>query len=190
MADDDRELMQRYCAGDAQAFRALYARVAPRLRGYLLRMTREPALADDLLQMTFLKLHRVRSAYVQSADPLPWLYAIAHRTFLDEVRKRKRAKVRLSADGESVPAGRAHITGIDEDHVVEGVDPELAQQALAALERLPESQRQAVVLVKLDGHSIQEAAAIAGTTAGAMKVRAHRGYTALRKVLGGKGADS
>jgi DNA-directed RNA polymerase specialized sigma24 family protein len=63
-------------------------------------------------------------------------------------------------------------------------DPEVTKAALAALALLPEQQREAVVLTKLDGKSVAEAAAIAGTTVGAMKVRAHRGYNALRKALG------
>jgi RNA polymerase sigma-70 factor (ECF subfamily) len=56
--------------------------------------------------------------------------------------------------------------------------------ALDALAELPVQQREAVVLTKLDGKSVAEAAEIAGTTVGAMKVRAHRGYEALRKLLG------
>ena len=55
--------------------------------------------------------------------------------------------------------------------------------ALDALASLPEMQREAVVLTKLDGKSVAEAAEIAGTSVGAMKVRAHRGYEALRKLL-------
>ena len=54
------------------------------------------------------------------------------------------------------------------------------------LAQLPVQQREAVVLTKLDGKSVAEAAEIAGTTVGAMKVRAHRGYEALRKLLVGK----
>ncbi|HTJ47353.1 MAG TPA: sigma factor-like helix-turn-helix DNA-binding protein, partial [Kofleriaceae bacterium] len=69
-------------------------------------------------------------------------------------------------------------------------DPELTKAALAALEALPPQQREAVVLTKLDGKSIAEAAAIAGTTPGAMKVRAHRGYVALRKALGSPEAST
>ena len=65
------------------------------------------------------------------------------------------------------------------------LDPELTRAALDALATLPAAQREAVVLTKLDGKSFAEAAEIAGTTAGAMKVRAHRGYVALRKALGG-----
>ncbi|HEU4727893.1 MAG TPA: RNA polymerase sigma factor [Kofleriaceae bacterium] len=179
-----RELMQRYCDGDAGAFRELYGLVAPRLLGYLLKMARERALADDLLQQTFLKVHRARGAYVRGADPLPWIYSIAHRTFIDETRRHKRAAVRVG-DAEELPEVHAGLTGESDDRrdEVRG-DPELMNAALDALAGLPPQQREAVVLTKLDGKSVAEAAEIAGTTVGAMKVRAHRGYEALRKLLG------
>jgi RNA polymerase sigma-70 factor (ECF subfamily) len=181
-----KDLMQRYCDGDAGAFRELYALVAPRLAGYLLKMTRERALADDLLQQTFLKVHRARAAYVRGADPLPWIYAIAHRTFIDEARKHKRAVVRVG-DDDQLPEVAAGLTGESEDRRDEGRgDPALVAAALDALQALPVQQREAVVLTKLDGKSVAEAADIAGTTVGAMKVRAHRGYEALRKLLGRK----
>src|SRR5258708_20973576 len=95
---DPVELMVKYCDGVASAFRELYALVAPRLLGYLVKMARDRAVAEDLLQHTFLKLHRARAAYVRGADPLPCLYAIAHRTFIDDARKRKRAIVRPAGD--------------------------------------------------------------------------------------------
>lgn len=181
--------MERYCSGDAEAFRTLYARVAPRMLGYLLRMSKDRALAEDLLQLTFLKVHRARAAYVRGADPMPWLYAIAHRTFLDEMRKRKRSRVQVG--GDDLPERPAHISGKAEDQVADadGSASELARLAIQALERLPDKQREAVVLTKLDGKSIAEAAAITGTTPGAMKVRAHRGYVALRKALAAMGVS-
>lgn len=183
---DPKELMARYQDGDAAAFRELYALVAPRLLGYLMKMARSKAVADDLLQQTFLKVHRARAAYVRGADPLPWIYSIAHRTFIDETRKVKRAVVRVAQDGEGVPEVPAGLDGESVDRRDEPrVDPELARAALDALARLPDQQREAVVLTKLDGKSVAEAAEIAGTSVGAMKVRAHRGYEALRKLLGG-----
>jgi RNA polymerase sigma-70 factor (ECF subfamily) len=181
---DARDLMELYCDGDASAFRALYALVAPRLLGYLVRMARERAVAEDLLQLTFMKIHRARSAYVRGADPLPWIYSIAHRTFLDEARRRRRAVVRVG-EGDQLPEQEADLRGETDDRRDDPrADPELVRTALDALARLPEPQREAVVLTKLDGKSVAEAAEIAGTTAGAMKVRAHRGYEALRKILG------
>ncbi|HEU0031562.1 MAG TPA: RNA polymerase sigma factor [Kofleriaceae bacterium] len=181
-----KELMARYCDGDATAFRELYALVAPRLYGYLLKMARQRAVADDLLQQTFMKVHRARAAYIRGADPIPWIYSIAHRTFLDEARKGKRAVVRVGDDDE-LPEPSADLQGAGEGTRDEPrADPELLQAALDALATLPEPQREAVVLTKLDGKSVAEAAEIAGTTVGAMKVRAHRGYEALRKLLGGR----
>jgi RNA polymerase sigma-70 factor, ECF subfamily len=179
-----KEMMQQYCDGDAGAFRALYALVAPRLLGYLLRMARERTLAEDLLQQTFLKVHRARAAYVRGADPLPWIYAIAHRTFLDEARRNVRAVVRVG-EADQLPEVAAGLTGESDDRRDEGRgDPELVAATLDALAQLPPPQREAVVRIKLDGKSVAEAAEIAGTTVGAMKVRAHRGYEALRKTLG------
>ena len=147
-------------------------------------MARSRALADDLLQHTFMKVHRARTAYVRGADPIPWIYSIAHRTFLDEARKQNRAHVRV-AEGDELPETKADLRGETDDRRDEPrADPELVQVALDALATLPAQQREAVVLTKLDGRSVAEAAEIAGTTVGAMKVRAHRGYEALRKLLG------
>ena len=178
--------MSRYCDGDVAAFRTLYARLAPRLLGYLRRMTRDTALAEDLLQQSFLKMHRARGAFVRGSDPVPWLYAIAHRTFLDEARRRKRSRVEVGRD--EPPEIAADITGLAAVDVDPGADDSaaLGKLAVAALETLPTGQREAVVLTKLGGKSIAEAAAIAGVTPGAMKVRAHRGYQALRKLLEGR----
>src|SRR4029078_12699594 len=125
-----KDLMQRYCDGDAGAFRELYALVAPRLLGYLLNMARERALADDLLQQTFLKVHRARAAYVRGADPLPWIYSIAHPTFIDEVRKTRRAIVKVG-DGDELPEIGADLTGQTEGSRDEVADPELVQAAMA-----------------------------------------------------------
>ena len=185
---DPKDLMRRYQDGDASAFRELHALVAPRLLGYLMKMARSRAIAEDLLQQTFLKVHRARGAYIRGADPLPWIYSIAHRTFIDEARRKKRAIVNVGGETD-IPEVAAGIDGQTAASREESrVDPELAKAALDALAQLPEAQREAVVLTKLDGKSVAEAAEIAGTTVGAMKVRAHRGYEALRKLLGGKSA--
>lgn len=179
----EAELMARYCDGDASAFRELHARVAPRLVAYLARMSRERALAEDLAQQTFLKVHSARAAYIRGADPVPWMFAIAHRTFLDEVRRRKRSRVEVAKSERGVPEQPAAIDGAPAEAAPVGADPQLVQAALAALDQLPPAQREAVILTKLSGKSIAEAAAITGATPGAVKLRAHRGYLALRKAL-------
>jgi RNA polymerase sigma-70 factor (ECF subfamily) len=175
-------LMERYCDGDARAFQALYAELAPRILGYLIGLARERATAEDLLQLTFMKIHQARSAYVRGANPVPWVYTIAHRTCLDELRRRKRAKVRISADGNLPHEPAVDITGSAEPPS-SGEDAEAIARGLAALATLPEPQRQAVLLMKIHGHSSAQAASIAGTSVGAIKLRAHRGYVALRRKL-------
>lgn len=176
--------MERYCDGDADAFEELYGVVAPRLHAYLVCLASDRAMADDLLQLTFMKLHRARGAYVRGADPMPWLYTIAHRTFLDEVRRRERERQRLEADAGERPEPRAELDGKDDfERPMPELEPAVVQAVHAALARLPASQRQAVELTKLQGKSVAEAAVIAGTTPGAIKLRAHRGYAALRRML-------
>ena len=178
--------MARYCGGDAAAFQALYALLAPRLLGYLFGLLRDRAAAEDALQLAFLKLHEARATYVGGANPIPWMYTIAHRTALDELRKRKRARVRLTSDGALPAEPAAHVTGVPVEAHQDAADRPSAtatRGALAAVDGLPENQRQALLLTKVHGRSTVEAAMIAGTTPGAIKQRAHRAYLTLRRVL-------
>jgi RNA polymerase sigma-70 factor (ECF subfamily) len=183
-SDDGRmaALMERYCGGEIAAFHELYAALAPRILGYLTGLAGDRPTAEDLVQQTFMKLHEARSAYVKGANPVPWLYTIAHRTCLDEIRRRKRARVRVSTDGKLPYEPTVDITGAAEAE--SSVDEAAIARGLAALATLPPPLRQAVLLTKIHGHSSAEAATIAGTTVGAIKVRAHRGYLALRAKLG------
>ncbi|HEY7373517.1 MAG TPA: RNA polymerase sigma factor [Polyangia bacterium] len=188
-AQEAAEVMARYCRGDAAAFHRLYAMLAPRILAYLTGLLGDKAAAEDALQLTFLKLHEARASYVLGADPVPWLYTIAHRTGLDELRKRKRSRVHLSKDGELPAEPAAHITGTAADAHPDPADRAggaAAAGALAALARLPENQRQALILTKVHGRSIADAAMITGSTPGAIKQRAHRAYVTLRQLLGRK----
>ncbi len=181
-------VMGRYCDGEAAAFHRLYGMLAPRVLAYLTGLLGDKAAAEDVLQLAFLKVHEARGAYVRGANPIPWIYTIAHRTCLDEMRKRKRSRVRLTRDGELGAAPAAHITGVAEEaHHAEGERSESAAAAMAALEHLPENQREALLLTKVHGRSVAEAAMITGTTPGAIKLRAHRAYVTLRQMLAGTG---
>jgi RNA polymerase sigma-70 factor (ECF subfamily) len=182
-AGREAELMARYCDGDRAAFDALYAAVAPRLLGFVKGLVGDRALAEDILQETLLKLHEARDFYVRGADPVPWMFTIARHTALDELRKRKRARVRLvENDARPPPEPRAELSGMPTEAARSNDDPAGAE-ALAALDQLPEAQRQALLLTKVEGLSQAEAAARAGTTPGAIKLRAHRAYLALRKLV-------
>lgn len=189
VADDGRfaALMARYCDGEPGGFEELYASLAPRILGYLTAMVGDRPTAEDILQVTFMKLHQCRAAYIRGANPVPWLYTIAHRVCIDEMRRRSRSRVRLSTDGELPNDLTADITGRPSPETSDE-DEAAVERSLAALASLPEPLRQAVVLIKLHGRSSAEAASIVGTTVSAIKVRAHRGYLALRhKLLGSSG---
>jgi RNA polymerase sigma-70 factor (ECF subfamily) len=181
-------LMARYCGGEVAAFHELYAALAPRILGYLTGLAGDRTTAEDLLQHTFMKLHEARSAYVRGANPVPWVYTIAHRTCLDEMRRRRRARVRISKDGNLPYEPSVDITGAADPQP--SVDEAAIARGLDALAGLSPPLRQAVLLTKIQGHSSAEAATIAGTTVGAIKVRAHRGYQALRRKLGRPTVDA
>lgn len=167
------ELMQRYVDGDTQAFNELYARSAGRLLAFLIRLTRDRDQAEDLLQTTFAKVHRARDSYMEGAPVLPWLYAIARRTFYDTERSRRARHESLSRDGV-LPDTAAHgaSSKIELPHALD--------RALAAL---PTGHREALLLTKFFGYSGDEAAAALGTTRAAIKVRVHRANQQLREVL-------
>lgn len=167
------ELMERYVDGSAEAFDELYRRVAPTLMGYLLRLTRHRERAEDLLQVTFAKVHRARESYLKGAPVLPWMLAIARRSFLDERRAASSRNEDLSHDGV-LPEPRQEEPGLSND-----VSDALEQ----ALDALPEAYREAIQLTKISGLSIAEAATVLGSSETAVKLRVHRGYNQLRKEL-------
>lgn len=167
-------LMARYVVGDVQSFEELYNLLSPRLLGYLLRLCRDRQNAEDLVQVTFAKIHRARDSYMLGAPLLPWVLAIARRSFFD---LKRRAKVRpeyLSSDGVMPEPNR------DESNIL---DCDLADALEKALEALPDSYSEAIQLTKITGLSLDEAAEVLGTSKTAVKLRVHRGYKLLRKEL-------
>jgi RNA polymerase sigma-70 factor (ECF subfamily) len=173
----DEELMSAYVAGDPRAFERLFARLAPRVHAFFLRSFRDPAVADDLLQQTFMKVHKARAQFQNGLKVAPWLFAVAARVRLDELRRR----LRLPEDADEEALARA-----DEEAPRDPPpDTELVDAVRAALARLPESQRAVIHLHRYEGLTFPEIAQVLGATAGAVKLRAFRGYETLRKELEG-----
>ena len=186
--DPEREranaAMERYARGEDQAFSELYDSLAPRLRRYLLRASRDPGRADDLLQQTMLQIHRARGRFIVGAEVLPWAFAIARRLFIDSIRRRKGERRTISLETGGPEASAVEVAA-DQHGADELIDSQRLGRALEAeLERLPESHRAAFELIKNDGLSIREAAEVLGATPTAVKLRAHRAYVALRLALG------
>jgi RNA polymerase sigma-70 factor (ECF subfamily) len=177
--------MDRYARGEDAAFGELYDLLAPRLLGYLTRQTRDVGRAEDLVQQTLLRIHRARGRFLAGGAVLPWAMAIARRLLIDDLRHRRgdRASRSLEDEPNLEPA----------DPAPTAVDLVVASQLLARVRRelanLPDSQREAFELIKEDGLSLAEAAAVLGTTVTAVKLRAHRAYLALREALGDLAPD-
>lgn len=186
-ASDDSDpadaAMSRYAEGDDSSFVLVHRAVAERLRAFLTRMGRSPALADDLLQETFLRIHRARGSFEVGGRLMPWCYAIARNVYIDYVRQRtvrKERAERLDSD-EGEPD---IVAGPDVDGEQVTIASELAAVVERTLAKLPPNQREAFVLLRYEGLSVADAAAILGTTEGAVKLRAFHAYEALRAALG------
>jgi RNA polymerase sigma-70 factor (ECF subfamily) len=176
--------MERYARGEDRAFSELYDSLAPRLHRYLLRSSRDPGSADDLLQQTMLQIHHARGRFIAGAEVLPWAFAIARNLSIDSVRRRKKERHTISLETgghEASPVeAAAHQHGadalIDSGRLLRALETELA--------RLPARQRAAFELTRNEGLSIREAAEVLGATPAAVKLRVHRAYLALRSALG------
>lgn len=168
--------MTRYAAGDEAAFAVLYDELSPRLYAFLLRHTRDVGRSEDVLQQTFLQIHRARDAFIPGAEVLPWALAIARRLMIDSFRRGPREALE-DGDARLEPAA---LDARADDLVLA---QELASRMQRELARMPVPQRVAFELVKQEGLSHAEAAKALGTTVNAVKLRAHRAYDALRAVL-------
>jgi RNA polymerase sigma-70 factor (ECF subfamily) len=171
----DEALMVAYVQGDAGAFDALFTRLAPRLHCFFRRSFRDVSVADDLLQVTFMKIHRARDQYRPELRVAPWMFTVAARVRLDELRRRRR----LPEDSDEEAVARAE----DPAEPFSADASDRAEAVRAALEALPESQRAVIHLHRYEGLTFAEIAAAFGTTEGAIKLRAFRGYERLRECL-------
>ena len=173
--------MRSYVEGDARGFDGLFARLAPSVHGFFVRSFGSAAVADDLLQLTFLKLHRSRADYNPELPLRPWLFTIASRVRLDELRRRYRVSDSASEEELVRLASEREATASNAEQDLARSDQQKA--VLAALEKLPESQRVVIQLHRFEGLKFAEIAEVLGTTALAVKLRAFRGYEQLREEL-------
>lgn len=190
-ANDVREAlttaMDRHADGDDAAFGEVYDLLAPRLYGFFVRQTGDTARAEDLVQQTLLQIHAARLAYARGSDVLPWAFCIGRRLLVDGRRRTRREVLFDTAEQDAA----ALDSRVERFSVPEGLTltRELAARAEQELERMPASHREAYMLVRHEGLSVAQAAAVLGTTATAIKLRAHRAYEALRAALAVAGGD-
>ena len=160
----------------------------PSLYTAALRMTRNPADAEDLVQETYLKAYRSFDSFQEGTNLKAWLYKILTNTFINSYRARRRRPEQTELDDvedlylyrrlgglEAVAAGRS----AEEEVMDLFTDAEVKD----ALESLPEQFRMAVLLADVEGFSYKEIADIMDVPIGTVMSRIHRGRRALQKAL-------
>jgi RNA polymerase sigma-70 factor (ECF subfamily) len=175
-APSDEALLAAYVAGDGAAFRALFSRYAPVLLRVLRRYTGSDADASDLVQHTFLQVHRARHDFREGARFRPWVFTIALNLAREHHRRRSRRQ-ESPLDAGDVPEPVADLAPAPSDGEYAR---RRVQQALASL---PDAQREVIVLHWLEERPMAEIAEVVGASVTAVKVRAHRGYERLRGLL-------
>jgi len=174
--------MERYAGGDEAAFAELYDAIAPRLLRFLRGATRDAFAAEDLMQQTLLHMHRARGSFIAGAPVMPWAYAIARRLMTDRAR-RSRVERRLfsapSADEDRMHEPVAATARPDDLLHARRLESRLRQR----FEALPELQRTAYRMLRLEGSSLEGAARVLGTSVTAVKLRVHRAVVALRAAV-------
>ena len=165
-----RELMRAYQAGSLEAFEAIYAELAVPLRQYLASLCRDRGRAPDLLQETFLQVHRSRHTYRPALPVRPWLFAIArHVALMDRRTASRRPATGAELPELPVPAEVASLA--DRDAV------------RRALETVLPDRREALLLHHVWGFSFAEIGQLLGIRADAAKLRSSRGMADLRMQL-------
>ena len=167
-------LVERARAGDTRAFERLYREHVGRVYGLCLRMTRDPAIAEDCTQETFINAWKALARFETRSSLATWLHRIAVNVALARRRKASVVMESVSTDDED--------EAIESDWTLE--TPLEVNEIEAAIERLPEGARDVLVLHAIYGYSHLEAAEMLGVAEGTCKAQLHRARSLLRDKLG------
>ena len=169
-----KPLWLRAQAGDSIAYRQCLEMLACRLRAYLRRrLSASPDDVEDLVQETLLALHLQRGTHDPTLPVSAWAVAIARHKLVDLWRRRGRREALHDA-----------IDDVDEFLLAGDSEDSTAKRDLTVLlDALPDAQRQAIVLTKIDGLSVAEAATRTGSSESAIKVQVHRGLKRLAELV-------
>lgn len=181
----DRALLDAHLAGDPEAFGTLFRRHRDRLWAVALRTTGDPEEAADALQDALVAAFRRAESYRGDAAVTTWLHRVVVNACLDRLRRRKvRLADPLPEDDHVAPTGPAErVRPAPADPADQAVRAERRTAVLAALDTLPPDQRAALVLVDMEGYSVDETAAILQCAPGTVKSRCSRGRARLAPLL-------
>ena len=157
-------------------FRAELALVIPQLRAFGRSLSGNRDLADDLVQETLLKAWAARRRFQAGTNMRAWTFIILRNLFLSQMRR-----ARFTGDWDDLVADRLLAGPAGQDRQVELGDVE------RALQHLPQTQREALILVGAGGFAYEEAAEICGVAVGTIKSRVARGRVALEALVNGGG---
>ena len=174
----DRELLAAHVSGDAAAFGVLFARHRDRLWAVALRTTGDPEEAADALQDGMVSAFRRAESYRGDAAVTTWLHRIVVNACLDRLRRRKARPTSPLPEHEDT----SEVLG---DEVVDDPAEQTERRSIvmAALAQLSEDHRRAVVLVDMEGYSVDEAAELLGCPSGTVKSRCARARAKLLPLL-------
>jgi RNA polymerase sigma-70 factor (ECF subfamily) len=171
---EERALVQRVAAGDRAAFALLLQQHQRSLSAYARRMLGDAALADDMVQETFLRLWSRADRFDGRASRLTtWLHRICHNLCVDSHRRQGRER---ALDDSADPVAGQNPEG-------ESMQEERGRRVRAALTAIPERQRSALLLCHYQGLSNREAASILDVSVEALESLLARGRRQLRKLL-------
>jgi RNA polymerase sigma-70 factor (ECF subfamily) len=175
----DEELVSALRRGDLAAFDRLYDRYARRLYGYIRRMVLDPAHADDAFQEVFMVVLRARGADASGFDPArgrfaAWLFAVARNRCLADRRQGLARAALLNQESQRIEPSSDTFSP-------ERLDD--ARRMHAAMDALPEDQRQLILMKQLGELTYREIAQLLGVAEGTIKSRLHAAMVALRHLL-------
>jgi RNA polymerase sigma-70 factor (ECF subfamily) len=170
-------LIERMQAGDLDAFEEFFNTYKRPVYTTALAITRDPFLAEEILQDCFVKAYRVRHRLRTDVSPLPWLQRVTTNLCYSRIARRKAIMEPLTALITNLVADLASRP----DQVAES--REIIEVLQRGIDALPPKQQTAVILYYLHGYSLAEAAEIADCNVGTMKSRLHYALKALRSLL-------
>lgn len=174
------ELLERCAKGDQRALEQLYKAASPRLYSVCLRIVRQEALAEEVLQECFVKIWNNASSYARAkGGAMTWMISIVRNRSLDMLRSLKVEPERVDVEYEGMefaseeanPEEHSHLTGA-------------TQAVMDCLDQLKEDQRRCILLAYYEGYTHDELARTLNTPLGTVKAWIRRGLERLRQCLG------